>query len=295
MSAPIALFAYNRPDHLRRVISALRENADAPIADLFVFSDAPKTPADAANVDQVRHTAREAKGFRSVTVVAQTANLGVSRSVIGGVTDLVHRFGSVIVLEDDLLPGPHFLRYMNEGLTEYREDARVISIHGYTFPVRGQLPEVFFLRGADCWGWATWKRGWDLFQADGTKLLGDLRSRGLTRAFDMDGCYPYTQMLEDQINGRNDSWAVRWYASAFLQGCLTLYPGRSQVQNIGADGSGSHISKTSVYSHEAWGERVQVGNIPVEESAAARRAFTQFVYALTLPRLLRPIARLLRR
>lgn len=293
MTSPIALFAYNRPDHVRRVIEALRTNPESTDSELFIFSDAAKNEAAATAVDDVRRCAHAASGFRSITVVEQPHNLGVSRSIIGGVTDLTQRYGSVIVLEDDLLPARGFLQYMNDGLVAYWDDPRVISLHAYAYPVKETLPETFFLRGADCWGWATWARGWELFEADGTKLLDQLRARGLTHEFDLDGSYSYTRMLEEQIAGRNDSWAVRWYASAFLRGLLTLYPGHSQVQNIGADGSGSHVGSTGVFSHERWGEAVRIGGIPVEESELARRAFAGFLRSTNAPLPKRLLARLL--
>lgn len=291
--SPIALFAYNRPDHVQRVVEALRMNPEAANSELFIFSDAPKNEAAATAVGEVRRCAYAATGFRSITVVEQPHNLGVSRSIIAGVTDLTQRYGSVIVLEDDLLPARGFLQYMNEALAAYREDPRVISVHAYTYPVKETLPETFFLRGADCWGWATWARGWALFEPDGAKLLDELRARGLTHEFDLDGGYAYAGMLEGQIAGRNDSWAVRWYASAFLRGLLTLYPGHSQVQNIGADGSGSHVGSTGVFSHENWGQTVHVGGIPVEESELARRAFAGFLRSTNAPLPKRLLARLL--
>ena len=125
------------------------------------------------------------------------------------------RFGRVIVLEDDLECSP-FLQFMNRALDVYADDHRVISISGYIYPIKGDFTGDVFLRGADCWGWATWKRGWDLFRSDGNALLSELQSRQLSAAFDFDGSYPYTEMLTDQVNGKNDSWAIRWYASAFL-------------------------------------------------------------------------------
>ena len=144
------------------------------------------------------------------------------------------------MLEDDLLTSPYFLDFMNEGLSIYEEDEKVISIHGYVYPISEKLPETFFLRGADCWGWATWKRGWDLFEPDGGLLLNKLEESKQTEEFDFNRSYPYTQMLKDQINGKTNSWAVRWYASAFLQNKYTLYPGKSLVSNIGGDGSGTN-------------------------------------------------------
>jgi hypothetical protein len=218
----------------------LKANPLAAQSDLFVFSDGPKNADAAAGVAQVRELLKGLTGFRSVTVAERERNFGLAASIISGVTDIVSRHGAVIVLEDDLVTSPHFLRYMNDALELYRDREEVASIHGYIYPVEGALPETFFLRGADCWGWATWKRAWELFEPDGAKLLARLRDGKLTKAFDRDGSYEYTRMLEDQISGRNDSWAVRWYASAFLADRLTLYPGRSLVQNIGMDALGTH-------------------------------------------------------
>ena len=79
------------------------------------------------------------------------------------------------MLEDDLVTSRYFLKYMNEALNHYAHDERVASVHGYVYPVNDPLPETFFLRGADCWGWATWRRGWECFNADGQYLLDELK------------------------------------------------------------------------------------------------------------------------
>jgi hypothetical protein len=275
--APIALFVYNRPDHLARVSAALARNPEAARSQLFVFVDAPKAESAAPKVAEVRSLAAQLRGFASVEVFPQSSNQGIARSIIEGATSLTGEYGRVIVLEDDLLPGVHFLRYMNEALLRYADDDRVISIHAYSYPVRAKLPETFFLRGADCWGWATWKRAWDLFEPDGRKLLAELDRRRLTADFDFEDSYPYTQMLRDCIDGRNDSWAIRWYASAYLNGKLTLYPGSSQVQNIGADGSGMHVGSTRLFEHAVWGRSLELDAIPVEESRQARHAFAAYL------------------
>lgn len=284
--APIALFAYNRPEHFLKVATALARNAEASSSSLFIFSDAPRSDAAIASVAEVRKAAKNITGFGSKTIIEQPHNKGLARSIIDGVTQLTGEFGSVIVLEDDLLPSPHFLRYMNDALDLYADDDRIISIHAYSYPVSEPLPETFFLRGADCWGWATWKRGWELFEADGLKLLQELERRNLMRDFDFDGSYPYTRMLRDSVIGKNDSWAIRWYASAYLRGKLTLYPGSSQVQNIGADGTGFHVGATQSFEHTNWGEHIGVGGGVVVESAPSRAAFARYFASLqpSLPR-----------
>lgn len=274
--APIVLFAYNRPEHTRKTIESLRLNDFAGDSDLFIYSDAAKNEPAGAAVQEVRDYLKTISGFKSVTVVERSDNWGLARSIIDGTTTLCSQFGRVIVLEDDLVTSPHFLRFMNEALILYANDERVISIHGYVSPVSSPLPETFFLRGADCWGWATWQRGWSEFESDSAPLLAELIRRKLTGKFDYDGAYPHTNMLRMQMSGRVDSWAIRWHASAFLKEKLTLYPGKSLVANIGNDSSGTHCDATDMFSGEITLDRVHVGDIAVQESQIGRAAMRDF-------------------
>jgi hypothetical protein len=211
-----------------------------------------------------------------VTIIARDANLGLAKSMIDGVTRIVAQYGRIIVLEDDMVTAPHFLTYMNEALEKYADDDRVASIHGYVYPVAQPLPEAFFLQGADCWGWGTWQRGWKLFNGDGQLLLTELKHRKLLRAFDFNGAYPFSKMLEGQIKGINDSWAVRWYASAYLAGKLTLYPGRSLVHNIGNDNSGTHCGASPELDADLSRTPIDLSAVAVEHSGVADRAFEEF-------------------
>jgi len=246
-TAPVALFVYNRLDHVQRTIQALKRNSLAPLTDLVIYSDGPKNETETRQVTSVRSYAARLDGFRSVRLIKRDQNLGLAGSLTVGIRETVAEHGRVIVLEDDIVTSPYFLTFMKEGLSAYEDDERVISIHGYVYPVRSPLPETFFLRGADCWGWATWERGWKLFDADASRLLAQIREQRLGHEFDFNGSYPYVKLLEDQAAGRVDSWAIRWYASAFIQGRYTLYPGRSLVMNIGTDASGTHCVATDQF------------------------------------------------
>ncbi|TAK64086.1 glycosyltransferase [Methylobacter sp.] len=274
--APVALFVYNRPWHTRQTVEALLANAEAKDTDLYVFSDGAKNDSAGKAASEVRSYVSGIVGFHSITVIERETNFGLAKSITNGVTQVCQKHGRIIVLEDDHVTSPYFLKYMNEALNYYEHDERVISIAGYIYPVMERMPETFFLRGADCWGWATWARGWELFNPDGQKLLDELKRRKLTHQFDFDGSYPYTKMLQNQIAGKNNSWAIRWYASAFLKDKLTLYPGRSLLVNIGMDDSGSHCSSAMKYEGEMTDIPVQVGTAAVEENAFARQSFITF-------------------
>jgi hypothetical protein len=274
--APIALFVYNRPWHASQTVEALKRNALAEQSDLFIFSDAPKRPDCADGVRQVRDYIDTISGFKSINVIKRAQNFGLAKSIIDGATYLSDRCGRFIVLEDDIVTSPYFLAYMNEGLERYVDDDRVISIHGYVYPVTQPVPEAFFLVGADCLGWATWRRGWALFDPDGQHLLDELKHRRLIRSFDFNGAYPYARMLEGQIKGINDSWAVRWYASAFLAGKMTLYPGRSLVHTIGEDGSGTNGGNSNRLDVVLSDSPIDLNSIKIEPSRVAWLAFEEF-------------------
>jgi hypothetical protein len=277
MPAPIALFVYKRPDHIRRTVEALAQNHLAELSDLFVFSDGARDSDSVSAVQEVRRYVKTIAGFQSITIDELSMNAGLANSIVRGVTQVCEKYGRVIVLEDDLVTSPWFLTYMNDALELYNNDEKVASVHGYCFPSPQSLPETFFLRGADCWGWATWSRAWYDFEQDGAKLLRSLVERKQVDDFDLDGAYPFSGMLRSQIAGENDSWAIRWHASCFLKRRLTLYPGRSLVQNIGNDASGTHCVSNDNYSSTLAPGRVDVSRIDLIPSEIARTAFASFL------------------
>ena len=278
--APVVLFVYNRLEHTKRTVGALHNNILAKNTELFIFSDGTKNDEAKTKVKEVRNYLKTISGFRSVHIIERNENCGLAKSVISGVTETVNKFGKIIVLEDDLVTSPYFLQYMNDALALYEHEEKVISIHGYVYPVKKSLPKTFFLRGADCWGWATWKRGWNLFELDGKKLLKELEGKNLVGDFDFDGSYNYSNMLKRQIDGLNDSWAIRWYASAFLANKLTLYPGKSLIQNIGQDATGTHGGNSNKSQIELSTTKINVENIDLEENGLARQIFKEYFKSL---------------
>ncbi len=237
--APIALFVYNRPLHTRRTVEALQASDLAAETELVIYSDAPRTSAAAAAVREVRGYIRTVSGFRAVHIVERESNWGLANSIISGVTELCVRYGKVIVVEDDLVVAPGFLQYMNRALEKYADNERVMQVSGYEL-AGGLGSKAYFLPVTTSWGWATWQRAWQYFDPDASGYETLRNDRVKRKAFDLGGAYPYFRMLESQLQGKLDSWAIRWWLSVFLHDGLVLYPGRSLVQNIGFDGSGTH-------------------------------------------------------
>lgn len=256
--APIALFVYNRPEHTRRTIGYLQKNLLADESRLFIFSDAAKNEADQTKVDEVRQFIHNVDGFRSVQIIERKENLGLANSIIAGVTQLVNEYERVIVFEDDLLSSQHTLRYFNNALQRYAEEEKVMHIGAYMYPLQQKnLPETFFYRAATSWGWATWARAWKSFEPDIDLLINQF-DQGMIRRFSIDGSMNFWKQMQEFKAEKNNSWAIRWYASIFLQNGLTLNPSKSLIHNIGHDGTGVHSNKEDIYT-------VQIARKPVTE------------------------------
>ena len=165
---------------------------------------------------------------------------------------------------------------MNDGLLTYGNVEDVCSIHGYMYPHSTTLPETFFIRGSDCWGWATWSQYWELFEPNGQILLQKLIDSGEIDKFDYYGNAGNIKMLKNQINGKIDSWAIRWHASMFLSKKYTLYPDKSLIKNIGFDLSGTNSDNTRFFDTSVTDFPIIVQSQKVEENLEAIRTINRF-------------------
>lgn len=275
--APILLFVYNRPAHVKRAVSSLLQNKLAAESNLFIYSDHAKDEESIEAVKEVREYIRTIEGFKSITIIERKENWGLAKSIIDGVSTQVNKYGRVIVLEDDLVVAPYFLKFMNDSLETYKDEPKVGHIQACDFTQDPALPDTFLVKWTGSWGWATWDRAWKYFNPDGKALLKELEERKLTYRFDFNGKYGYTRMLRRQIEGKNNSWAIRWNASLFLQDILSLNAGRSLVQNEGFDGSGTNCGGGGLYASNLHLTELPVIKInPVQEDEAARRCIEKY-------------------
>ncbi|WDF55106.1 glycosyltransferase [Mucilaginibacter sp. KACC 22063] len=275
--APIALFVYNRPDHTRRTLSYLQKNLLAEDSRLYIFSDAAKTPADEQKVNEVRDMLKNVTGFKAVKVVERKQNMGLAASIIDGVSQLVNEYGKVIVFEDDLLSSPYTLQYFNEALDRYADEEKVMHIGAYMYDLKTpDLPQTFFYRAATSWGWATWARAWKNFEPDVDKLMGQFDKEKIN-AFSIDGTMNFWKQMQQFKAGKNNSWAIRWYASIFLKGGLTLNPSKSLIQNIGHDGTGVHSNLEDIYNVKPAQQPVTAFPDAIEEHKKTYQAIRNFL------------------
>jgi hypothetical protein len=239
--APIAIFAYNRPNHLYKTLQTLIRCNGFASGPITVYIDGPKDAEDKNKIKDVTNIAYEFLNKRASINCAQT-NLGLSKSITLGVKEQLDKYGTVIVIEDDLSLSKNFLIYMSDALDYYYDNEEVLQISGYSYSnaVFEDSNKAIFLPFTTTWGWATWSRAWQNYDsnAEGWEILAN--DSLLRNKFNLDGVYDYANMLERQMIENVDSWGVRWYWSVFKKGGIVLFPPKSFVKNNGMDGSGSH-------------------------------------------------------
>lgn len=274
--APIALFVYNRLDHLQKTVEYLSKNELADQSNLYIFSDNAKSSSDISNVNKVRNYCSKINKFYSVKIIEREYNFGLAKNLIEGITEILSNNEKIIVLEDDLLTDKFFLKYINDSLNKFESNDDVISIHGYIYPFEKNFDRPSFLKGADCWGWGTWKKSWKLFNKDTNFLLNKIIMNKREKEFNFDNSYNYINMLKKTLITSNSSWAVKWYASAFIYNKLTLYPPHSLIHNIGNDGSGTNSSNNNKYDNILKNIAIQLDGIPIQENKILRNEFEKY-------------------
>jgi len=247
--APIIIFTYRRV--INQTIESLCTNTLAKDSDLYIFSDGNKNEKDLGDVQEVRRHLQTIKGFKSIKIMESPTNKGLANSITDGVSSVMHTYGKVIVLEDDLIVANDLLDYMNDALDFYKSDEKIWSISGYgpTLPcLDNDSDDVYLSPRGSSWGWATWKDRWDKVDWEVKDFDSFKQDKHLQNKFNLAGNDMY-KMLELQMLGVIDSWAIRNFYSQFKHTAYTIYPKKSKIINNGfSDNKGVHTGG----AHSKW-------------------------------------------
>lgn len=269
--APLVIFVYNRVEITQQMLNAVNRNTLASKTDLFIFSDGPKREDDEEKVLQVRrcvHEFAESNNFKSITITEAESNKGLANSIIGGVTAVIPKYGRVIVLEDDLLTATNFLDFMNECLDFYEKNEKIWSIGGTTYKLdafKDYDHDVYACyRGESC-GWATWIDRWEKVDWQVSDFEELMKNRKGKKQFKRGGS-DMVEALKRQMEGKTDSWAIRWCYQESKEHMLTILPTKSLIKNIGWDGSGTHSDVDRFHTEiEGEGYEFHLEDVEVDE------------------------------
>jgi hypothetical protein len=241
--APVALFLYNRFEHAQKTVEALLQAHNSENAPVYIFCDGIPDNASSNTINSVaavRHFAKSITGFKSINIIEHPKNIGLRASILFGIDYVLQSYTSIIIIEDDIVVGKDFLKFMNASLIKYQEEPTIAGISGYSFPIKETKP--YFTRTGSCWGWATYKRVWEPFIKARTMLNIDLIEKEELKLFNVFD-HLYSNMFLQSKEGLIQSWAVEFYLYYFSQKQFFLMPGVNLIANVGFDGSGAHQKK----------------------------------------------------
>lgn len=286
--APIVIFSYDRPDHLKQTLDALAKNDLAKESELYIYCDGAKEITSERvseleserireyqkRIEENRKVAHAATGFKSLKVIEREKNIGLKANIVGAVTEIVNKYGRIITLEDDIVTSPGYLRFMNEALELYKDDEQVMHISGYMWPHRLPLPETFFYEvpypGG---GWATWARAWRYYNDDAAELYHFWENRW--DEFNKFGADYLQKQLVANYEGRMNTWFIKWHAVLLQRGGLTFYPGNSLTNNIGFDFTATNSGVTNRFDVVPV-DSIGVKRVPIREHRLAAHEIYAF-------------------
>ena len=237
--SPIVLFVYNRPWHTQQTIEALQKNELAGESNFIIYSDEARNKDEQENVDKVRLYINQINKFKKVTIIKRETNWGLANNIVDGVTKVVNQYGKIIVLEDDLVTSPYFLKYMNEALDFYKDEGKVWHISGWNYPIEtDELDDVFLYRAMNCWGWATWNDRWKYYERNADKMIKNFSNEDIKK-FNLNHAEDFFNQIILNKKKKINTWAIFWYATLFKKNGLCLNPAQTFLENIGLDSSGT--------------------------------------------------------
>ena len=245
--APIAVFCYNRLDHIRLTIGSLKNNILAQNSEIFIFSDGPKNQKDNLIIKKVRKYLSTVEGFKRIKIFKAKKNLGLRRSIVEGVSFVLKKRKKIIVLEDDMVTSTYFLSFMNDALNYYKNQKKIFHITSHSHFQNTNLFEsqkIYFSKYMNCWGWGTWEDRWNKLTFNEKIIKSFFKNKKMRKNFDYDSGLFWKQ-IESNFNHKTNTWAIFWYASIYMNRGLCVNPKISYTKNIGMDGTGMHTVNTS--------------------------------------------------
>lgn len=267
--APIVIFTYRRYT-VKKVIDSLLENRLSNQTDLIIYSDGNKNQEDLKDILKVREYLYTIKGFKSLKIIESDKNKGLASSIINGVTEVINKYKRIIVLEDDLVVSKDFIQFMNDALNFYNDNAKIYSISGYgpKLPcLKNYTKELYLTIRSSSWGWASWENRWNKIDWEIKDFQEIKNSKKLQNKFNQGGNDLY-KMLELQMLGKIDSWAIRWCYNQYKFNQFTIYPKLSKIINDGfEDDKGTHNnSANNKWKVEANNEQINFIELDIDDN-----------------------------
>ena len=242
---PIVITAFARPELLEEVLTAISHQSLLP-PKIIGFIDGARKSDDEPLIAQCISLLEDFSALVPVEIVARKNNLGCDQNVILGFTEVLSSHDSLVYLEDDTIPNPHFYDRMCRLLEAYRGCKQVCSVSAYaSLPaeLENQVDTDFIMSNrVFCWGFGTWFDRWqemDLAnQSDQYNPFGSFYQIPATSQTKM----TMVNQFWLEKNKKTD-WVITFTLAALYHQKVHIIPTTSFTYNIGFDNPQSKTYK----------------------------------------------------
>ena len=234
----IAVFAYNRPSHLRRVLISLE---DYKIKKINLFLDGPKNLKDKILQKEIIFMIKYNK-LLNIKLIRLKKNVGLAKSIISGIDYLTKKKKNVIILEDDCIPRREFFLFILDIIKKQFYKKNTVPICGY------QLPEIenakdrkiypLFFKYFIPWGWFVTYKDWNEYRSSKSTAKKDFIKN--------DKLFSQIKKIAEKKNKK--IWSLKFIEYNLIRKRKIIFPNKSLIKNIGFDGSGVNSSITDKFN-----------------------------------------------
>ncbi len=246
-NTPVLLIVFNRPDKVKRLITAL---AEIKPREVYIAADGPRShkAADAELCEETRKLVSTLPWECNIHTNFQEKNLGCKIGVSTAISWFFTKVEEGMILEDDCIPTPSFFTYCTENLKRYRGNEKVMHISGSTFIKHNQKTHpndsYYFSQISLIWGWATWRRAWEKYDIEMSDISGLSKTLKEKNTF---GAQRYRHhwitLFKHLKDARIDTWDGQWLYTILRNDGICLTPAHNLIQNIGFDKDATHTTE----------------------------------------------------
>jgi len=245
LTTPVLFLVFNRPSTTQLVFDAIKI---AKPTTLYVAADGPRKnyQDELEKCLAVRAIATNVDWECEVKTLFRDENLGCGKAVSSAITWFFEQEGEGIILEDDCLPAPEFFPFCTTLLAKYRDDKRIMLVGGNNMISEHHTDyesSYFFSNHNSIWGWASWKRAWDLYDYKMQEYEDSYRKGYFNNLFTSIYEEDYFNWVFRRTAAHpHITWDYQWEFARRINSGLTIVPQKNLVANIGF---GEHATHTT--------------------------------------------------
>lgn len=244
LTSPTLFIIFNRPDTTRRVFESIRI---AKPARLYIAADGPRSNklGEKERCDEVRKLTEQIDWPCEVKRLYRETNLGCKQAVSDAITWFFQHEEQGIILEDDCLPDQSFFRFTGQMLEQYKNDTSIFHINGSNFLSETDSSLIgdsyYFSKNVHVWGWASWRRAWNLYNIDMKGIDDPLIQKNIKSQFKDKKIGRFWVALFKHIRDKNvDTWDAQWAYTVLISEGICITPKENLIENIGFTSEGTH-------------------------------------------------------